>query len=169
MTPDQLDGARRLVAHPKWRWVDGMAACPWGDSRSERIHLVRTPDGIEPSWGANEKQWYGLTPEAVPDLSDYATAAIVLRMAMDTPRKKWCDHPDLGTSAAMALLAAWDTKSMQLATEVRNAEADAIEVTVGAKPVAQKGAVRITDGSGEVLATIPLPPDWWLDPSRRSS
>lgn len=105
MTPAQLALARRLVAHPRWRWLEAMAS---------------------------DAGFQGL-----PDLGDYATAAILLRMAMEAgvPLNRevrlssdgWeqgqvqYDHltldyvdgkmvdpnPDLGTVAATALLAAW--------------------------------------------------------------
>lgn len=118
MTPAQLDLARRLASHPKWQWLPGLAACPWGDDRSERIHIATTPNGPTPCWGANEKQWYDLLPTAAPDLTDYATAAILLRMAMEAGRppapisRALGDDGEVfeiydGTVAATALLAAW--------------------------------------------------------------
>lgn len=129
MTPDQLDLARRLCAHPKWRWVAGM--------------LIDYPEALGGSGGRVDHVWphhkhgppeyevwfEGAGPYApvggVPVLDDFATAAILLRMATeagmdvnDGPRfGRWENVPDTsqwnfveadpGTVAAHALLAAW--------------------------------------------------------------
>ena len=106
MNEKQLELARRLIAHPKWRTIRGM----------------QEEDGL-------------------PDLADFATAAILLRLANESdpwrgatytysprlllPRKGgsladlrwgvyrgngvngWIEREDLGTIAAEALLAGW--------------------------------------------------------------
>lgn len=124
MTPAQLDRARRLVQSPRWRWVAGMVA--FDSTRLvKRIHVQLGP--LEAQWDLDDR---------VPDLSDYATAAILLRMAMEAGRNGpgtwgsaetpsdddggWIlsrdsmkgerighENEDLGTVAAEALLAAW--------------------------------------------------------------
>lgn len=131
MTPAQLDLARRLVAHPKFRWVEGMLAQEAGNTAAGRVtsYLPSAPGGPKIAvargvMGADE-EWY--CADALPDLSDYATAAILLRMAMEAQEPEavagrlayyspalWNvgveENPeptDLGTVAATALLAAW--------------------------------------------------------------
>lgn len=130
MTPDQLTWARRLVEHPAWRWVDGMAL--WFHDESRKY-----PGGVSDGRIDTES---GIGPYSkfhLPDLSDYATAAIVLRMALDSwgaedrhpqvfsrkPTGRFGRHQrtqssatfsyaardtDLGTAAAKAWLAAHD-------------------------------------------------------------
>lgn len=115
MTDEQIELARLLVPCEQWRWVVGMmmADSLKPKSPSDRMRLE---EGIgRPIPGC----W-------LPDLSDYATVAILLRMAMEiqgvarlrpvtpihgTPRwsigETWMD-PDLGTAAAKTLLAAWE-------------------------------------------------------------
>lgn len=65
MTDAQMELARRLVdgarQGPGWQWCAGML----------------TDSGVR----VTENEW--IVYSAVPDLSDYATAAILLRMAME--------------------------------------------------------------------------------------
>lgn len=129
MTPDQLDLAKRLVACSQWRWVPGMRehfGCrrlDYTDESGEEAWW--NPDRIEivqyvwPAHRAHD----GSTP-FLPDLSDYATAAILLRLAMEAncevayPPTAELHHwaiygdmpssdPDLGTASARALLSVW--------------------------------------------------------------
>ena len=116
MSPEQLDLARRLVACDQWRWVDGMLygyiSCDLYHSHSTRY---RPCDAMDVSL------W--------PNLSDYATAAILLVMVCESIKGEvsatltrgwwWLGsydghsideqrHKDLGTAAARALLAIWE-------------------------------------------------------------
>lgn len=134
MTNDQLDLARRLVSHQKWRWVAGMQPYP------ETLYGCVAEPGLDEErrlW--DEQGWR--PPAFYVDLTDYATAAILFRMAAEadttpradkTPRRVipdgtvpdwrpkiwachvsppgqygWVEEEDLGTLAAQALLEAW--------------------------------------------------------------
>jgi hypothetical protein len=123
--------ARRLVAAKQWRWVAGMQA--QGHGYDDLTYTdTTTPQGWEGSTRVLDAERDGyardadgyrvVAPDAVPDLSDYATAAILLRMAIETGHYAdgsgingalWrigTGHydTDLGTVAATALLAAWE-------------------------------------------------------------
>ena len=109
MNERQTDLARKLVEHWRWRWVEGMY-----DATHERRHSY--------------------TERSIPDLSDYATAAILLRMAMETTRRTayveglywyidrreqgadvWpLQSADLGVVAAVALLSMWRESAQML-------------------------------------------------------
>ena len=140
MTEEQLGLARRLVACEEWRWVPGMldkygirylggeadGQMAWADS-------VDTGATVRYVW----PEHLTVTP-FLPDISDYATAAILLRMAMENmyeadcyiegdkdgaPEFVWAFDfgkdikdavqyltmaPDLGTAAGRALLVVWE-------------------------------------------------------------
>lgn len=105
MTPEAVDLARRLVACKQWRWIAGMAYPRWGLDVGEWI-CDRPVDASDAPEGA------------IPMLDDFATAAILLRMAIDecqlpeevagllTPHKQ--DGQDLGAVAAAWLLLGWE-------------------------------------------------------------
>lgn len=124
MTDDQLGLSRRLVACEQWRCVRGMIVTPG-------CIVVMTKNGqVAVRSQADGKTYWYSRAECVPDLSDYATAAILLRMAMEsnedvTPEQHadnlhkwgvdWGHGPgfepgegDLGTTAARVLLAIWE-------------------------------------------------------------
>lgn len=68
MPPADLDLARTLAAHPRWRWAPGMLALEqatpgMGLWRDGRCRLV---EGADAPW------------QAVPDLTDHATAGCLL-------------------------------------------------------------------------------------------
>ena len=127
MTPEQIELAKRLAAHPTWQWVDGMYAAMGYD-----------PDYEE--WGRVD----GDVPAAChyPDLNDPATQGCLLSMldrglyldlrwrpaivdehGQTMREEHWTiagdrrdgtpDHvraPELGTALAEALLSQWDAE-----------------------------------------------------------
>jgi hypothetical protein len=85
MTPEELELARRLVAHPKWRWMGGMVAMRGDEPERAPIRLaahgevasVIWPEGIAgPYWFDGRIDSAGLTP----DLSDPATQGCLWAM-----------------------------------------------------------------------------------------
>lgn len=121
MTKQQTALAARLVAHPRWQWVAGMLAGQDGfrvvDDAGKNV------DDVIPLWAM-------ATSARLPRLDDFATAAILLRMAMEDGEafvsahtahleddvwrlyneqlpRTWPEGRDLGTVAATALLACW--------------------------------------------------------------
>lgn len=128
MTPEQFELARRLVVHQEWKWVHGMQVLvidPEGVAAEERIAREdrREPDVDAQRWPERlevveliERHTDGWTP--LPDLADFATAAILLRLAIDecrlpdevagllTPYRQ--EGRDLGVVVAEWLLLGWD-------------------------------------------------------------
>lgn len=101
MTPAQLDLARRLVSSNKWRWVAGMRVCgEFGHymlrTNNRKLHgrIVNAhDDGIRLiEWEEEDarKTWSAEAAAEVlsVDLDDYATAAILLRCAMEATNEK---------------------------------------------------------------------------------
>ena len=83
MTPDQLDLARRLAAHPRFVWRRGAqpvyepAPFVWG--RLDRVE----EDGWNPQhcdYIALPNGWPDAKREAYPDLTDAATGGVLLDM-----------------------------------------------------------------------------------------
>lgn len=140
MTDEQLAMAKRLVAHSSWRWKAGMRITGELGQPPNRPRIygrILWANSGEPSmveWHnhpAAKKTWTMETARMVglkPDFEDYATAAILLRMAMEAdpslraqrPADEseagygWalsedlkCTYEDLGMEAAEALLDAW--------------------------------------------------------------
>ena len=124
MTDEQLGLARRLVACEQWSWVYGMTYVGLRHQRTATTELLTSLVQYKNVFPTN----LSLCTEAWPDLADYATAAILLRVAMEangpgaecmirgkTPIHpvRWAvslayNHADLGTAAATALLAIWE-------------------------------------------------------------
>jgi len=86
MTRDQLDLARRLVARPEWRWVPGMLAEQISLSAAGRVLRAVDPRAtkMDVATVLRTEEWRCV--DCVPDLSDYATAAIILRMEWEAER-----------------------------------------------------------------------------------
>ncbi len=115
MTPEQIELAKRLAAHPRWLWVDGTYAATDDPNAKEWGRL----DGDAPT-GHRCDAWH------YPALDDPATCGGLLAM-VDWPLSIHCanegsrfvwsvlrhgtilasDEEDLGTALAKALLAQW--------------------------------------------------------------
>lgn len=139
MTPDQLELARRLVAHERWEWKAGMLAHSDGLAAAG-YHNIRAKGDQEDeenfsgwhggSWGADD---FGMAP----DLTDDATGGVllgVLRADAHDVRMEWdSDYgindrdgwsltfdgrvlvqfaPAMAEAAARALLAVWDAEAL---------------------------------------------------------
>ena len=146
MTPDQLAKSKQLVAHSMWT---AWELQQFSDARFRGVDQNIAKGKVRPHRrGHYQKRARSLTQmpilwvyvegssphEYVPDLSDYATAAILLRMAMEMAANAgevdtecrtdkhgdlwWAimcmasnelckSSDDLGTAAATALLAIW--------------------------------------------------------------
>lgn len=124
MTDEQIALARRLVACEQWRWVQGMSTHDINPHGGEPCGGWVIEVGIEGTENPDTTEWG-------PDLDDYATASILLRMAMEAIGGSVTGaHPlsgawhfgneayggwerDLGTAAARALLATWESETAQ--------------------------------------------------------
>lgn len=116
MTETELDLARRLAGHPKWKWMDGMQfVCP---SREEPTDRVFDAGAGETGWGTKIRRSH------VPDIADPATQGCLwamlgksIEIGVEYPGKwrvrAWGDDEiiefgaTLGEALARALLAAW--------------------------------------------------------------
>ncbi len=84
MTPDEQDLARRLAAHPRWRWMRGMCALTAGHPVDE--FRVAYPEALRE---ASE------LATCIPDLADPATQGCLWAMLMETGRivyASWAAH-----------------------------------------------------------------------------
>jgi hypothetical protein len=120
VSAEQLELARRLVSHPKWRWVAGMRIeGELGGSTvytiGKRVRVCHTGGN---TWLLEDHE---PASAQVPDLADFITAACLLRMRMEI--EELYNEPaiheggmwaigrvagrDLGEVAAAALLEAW--------------------------------------------------------------
>lgn len=125
MTKEQLSLAQRLAACKQWKWRGGMAfeePTNSGDATCGRIGGASTNG--ERVWVQFDDSPQSPNPEWVPDLSDYAMASILLRIAIENDSDdhaevefvdrtwdlKGCSsyEDDLGTAAAKALLEVWE-------------------------------------------------------------
>lgn len=102
MTPAQLDLARRLVAHPKWRWVAGMVADEMRLMGPEEVPVQL--NGSNGGWICDDNP----SPPfpMIPDLTDYATAAILLRMAHEADQTDRRHSPVLVYAGGVAAVPA---------------------------------------------------------------
>jgi hypothetical protein len=147
MNPTQLELAKRLVAcKQQFRWVPGMVSWERGE-HAMVMHVNQKPSYIGkkgpvvafyfPEWPKRDR-WQTVdfgehsNPPHLPDLGDFTTAAVLLRMVMEecmptyrhesVPRAivdsllmVMMHHAEghtgngLGTAAAEALLAIWET------------------------------------------------------------
>ncbi len=135
MTPDDL--ARRLAAHPRWEWREGMrvhAVYQGGSDTSVVGSVVRVAGNVLVSawWpDLHECRDHHVRHHLVPDLSDPATAGVLLAMLARDIGPGWrdmmclshedghwviCDYqddgpefiaPTLGEACARALLDVW--------------------------------------------------------------
>ena len=86
MTRDQLDLARRLVARPEWRWMPGMLAEQLSLSAAGRVLRPVDPRAASMHVATVFRTEEWRCADVVPDLSDYATAAMILRMEWEAER-----------------------------------------------------------------------------------
>lgn len=136
MTKTELDLARRLAAHSKWRWMAGMRAVHDSDPRSYRL--------VFGAWALDDGPRFRSpmpTEGMTPDLSDAATQGclwVMLREATnhlvrietgggddigahverlqrlndaDDTIETSSDSGSIGEAPARALLAAWDAQA----------------------------------------------------------
>ena len=128
------DLARKLAAHPRWRWVEGMLLAELGYARRWRIGGRDTDHTFWLVVSDGQVRWavLGSNSEWTPDLTDAATAGVLLGQIphlrevvhRENPEawcvrwaelpagsvwrvstRPWC--PTLGEAAALALLSLW--------------------------------------------------------------
>jgi hypothetical protein len=132
MTPAETDLARRLVDHPRWRWMagimtdDGARVLLCDDNVRERAFpSVDTPSSM--ALQNRRVDACGTVGDRIPDITDPATCGCLLAMLWDESpnanlaRRAVAGHagPDSpipkeyrspGAALASALLAAWEAK-----------------------------------------------------------
>lgn len=85
MNDEQTALAKRLVAHEKWRWVEGMAAI--GGRRVSEVDRRGQAYTVEETYDGESNLVYSRTEVYELHINDYATASILLRMAMEACAK----------------------------------------------------------------------------------
>ena len=86
MTPTLVALSRELVAHPRWRWAPGMR---WTLPDASVLAMDRVPDipdRGDPLGLAALRSLGWSESDAAPDLTDAATAGVLLAMAIEDSR-----------------------------------------------------------------------------------
>jgi len=128
MNEEQQGLSRQLSAHEHFTWQPGLVMIGETELRIKgryeqaklRLRVDRVVDGqpcaVARRWLSKGTAEWMFLQHPIVDLSDYGSAAILIRAASEVYEKRWkCrflhdreTEPDLGTAAAKALLAIWE-------------------------------------------------------------